>query len=33
VYAASEVLTAAPPNPRCSSPAGPGMGRPCVHPV
>src|SRR5579859_2296731 len=33
VYAASEVLTAAPPNPRCSSPAGPGMGRPCVYPV
>src|SRR6266404_3974220 len=30
--AAVEVVKAAPPNPSCSSPAGPGMGRPCVDP-
>jgi len=32
LYAADEVVKAAPPNTSCSSPAGPGMGRLCVNP-
>jgi hypothetical protein len=31
-YAAVEELKAAPPNASCLSPAGPGVGRPCVDP-
>ena len=31
--AAAENVKAAPPNPSCSSPAVPGVGRPCVDPA